>query len=348
MTTYYVVDFGSSLASFADTHDFVNTVADLGHRPSSVGGRARIPEGAITALRQLPPGADCAIRDDETGMPYVRMGGYEYPVWPESTGPKIATRRAVVRITTESTMCPVYPGIQHLGDLTVAPEGPKIAAALAAGGIRAEVPLSGAATGPSGTGEYTILPSEPGTAHFTPLLTDAKPLDNIGVLECIATVYISHPDRGCIGLSAGTYTILRGRTGTCGFCGTYVTRRNGQWTADDREACPAPASPYGYHARKPDALRDIPAPAPGAGKAVCCGNHRQRCLNGQHQWAIWVKDGELQRTPDTLHCHKCGGVCTAEEKDSAFPVIPPGQIEAEVAADVHRLGWGRKPERAQR
>ena len=25
-----------------------------------------------------------------------------------------------------------------------------------------------------------------------------------------------------------------------------------------------------------------------------------------------------------------------------FPVIPPGQIEAEVAADVHRMGWDKK------
>jgi len=104
VTTYYVVDFGSSLASFAVAHDLVNMVADLGHRPSAAGGRVRIPEAAVAALRQLPPGTDGAIHDEpwpdpvsgaEGTLPQVRMGGYTYPVWPESAGPKIATRRAV-------------------------------------------------------------------------------------------------------------------------------------------------------------------------------------------------------------------------------------------------------------
>lgn len=35
-------------------------------------------------------------------------------------------------------------------------------------------------------------------------------------------------------------------------------------------------------------------------------------------------------------------------KDASFPVVPPGQIDAEVAADVHRLGLDRKPGLAQR
>ena len=30
-------------------------------------------------------------------MPYVRMGDYAYPVWPESAGPKNATRLAFTR-----------------------------------------------------------------------------------------------------------------------------------------------------------------------------------------------------------------------------------------------------------
>jgi hypothetical protein len=99
VTTYYVVDFGSSLAAFAVTHDFVNLVADLGHRPSSAGGRARIPEDAVAGLRQLPPGAEGAIRDDDSGMPHVRMRGREYPVRPEPARPKSAARRAAARIT---------------------------------------------------------------------------------------------------------------------------------------------------------------------------------------------------------------------------------------------------------
>jgi hypothetical protein len=35
-------------------------------------------------------------------------------------------------------------------------------------------------------------------------------------------------------------------------------------------------------------------------------------------------------------------------KDAGFPVIPPGEIAAEVTADVHRLGLDRKPGKAQR
>src|SRR5882672_1042898 len=98
--------------------------------------------------------------------------------------------------------CPVYPGIQFLGDLTVAPEGPNTAARLAAGGIRAEIPLIGTPTGPSiGT------PTGPsGTGEYTPLLADTKPGDIIGVLECTDPVYIVHPERGCIGISRGVRT----------------------------------------------------------------------------------------------------------------------------------------------
>jgi hypothetical protein len=227
----------------------------------------------------------------------------------------------ISKIKMAAETCPVWPGIQFLGDLTVAPEGPSIAAGLAAGGIRAEVPADGTATGPSGTGGYTIVPAVPGTAHFTPLPTDTKPGDTVGVLECTGTVYIFHPDRGRIGISQGVYTVLRGSTGTCGFCGTWIRRMCGQWwtsgtwTGDARDAtCPAPEAPFGRHARKPDALRDIPVPPRGSGLVSCCGNHRQRCLNGRHQWAIWINyDGELQRTPGTSYCHACGGVCTAGE-----------------------------------
>jgi hypothetical protein len=217
--------------------------------------------------------------------------------------------------------CPAWPGIQFLGDLTVAPEGPRIAAELAAGGVRAEVPLAGMATGPSGTGEYTILPAEPGAAWFTPLHTDTRPHDTIGVLECTATLYISHPARGCVGITEGVYTILRSHTGTCGFCGTRLTRMCGQWwssgtwTGDPRDAaCPAPEAPFERHAPKPDVLQDIPAPPRGSGKIDCCGSHRQRCLRGGHQWATWISyDGVLQRTPGTLYFRPCGGVCTAGE-----------------------------------
>ena len=102
MTTYYVVDFGD----LAVAHDFVNAIADLGHRSTGVGSRVRITEGTVASLRQQSRGANVTIRDittrdpindGESSMPYVRMGDYAYPVWPESAGPKIATRLAFTR-----------------------------------------------------------------------------------------------------------------------------------------------------------------------------------------------------------------------------------------------------------
>jgi hypothetical protein len=215
--------------------------------------------------------------------------------------------------------CRAAPGIQFLGGITVAPEGPRIASELAAGAVRAEIPLSGSTAGPGGTGEYTILPTGPGTAWFTPL--PAEPHGTIGVLECSATVYITHPVHGCVGSTQGVYTVLRGRTGACGFCGTYLSRMCGQWwaagtwTGDPRDlACPVPGALFGHHAPKPDVLQDIPEPPRGSGKINCCDRHRERCLRGRHQWAIWIGyDGVLQRTPCTLYCRPCGGVCTAGE-----------------------------------
>lgn len=68
-----------------------------------------------------------------------------------------------------------------------------------------------------------------------------------------------------------------------------------------------------------------PAPAPkskmrGAGPVVCCGGHRDRCLIGHdHIWETWYENGRLVRTPDTFRCHRCGGVCTADEPSPADP-----------------------------
>jgi hypothetical protein len=98
MATRYVVDFGS----VAVAHDFVNAIADLGHRSAAAGSRVTITEATVAGLRQRPADSDGAIQDepwsapaggDEGSMPHVRMGSHTYPVWPESAGPKIATRR---------------------------------------------------------------------------------------------------------------------------------------------------------------------------------------------------------------------------------------------------------------
>ncbi len=78
----------------------------------------------------------------------------------------------------------------------------------------------------------------------------------------------------------------------------------------------------------PDA--DLPEPRRGAGPVECCGYHRKRCLIGHaHAWARpWYRDGKLQRTNDTWHCHHCGGVCIAEEdgydEAAAAPVSVAG------------------------
>jgi hypothetical protein len=92
--TSYVVDFGPSLGV---AHDFVNIVAGLGHRPSGAGGTVTITEDTAGSLRRQPPGTDGSICDLREGgkrpVPYVRMGGYWYPVRAESDRPAIATRR---------------------------------------------------------------------------------------------------------------------------------------------------------------------------------------------------------------------------------------------------------------
>lgn len=56
----------------------------------------------------------------------------------------------------------------------------------------------------------------------------------------------------------------------------------------------------------------------GSGSIKCddpnCTYHREKCLFGEHHsWSVWFESGRLQRTAETLHCHKCGGVCIAEE-----------------------------------
>lgn len=66
-------------------------------------------------------------------------------------------------------------------------------------------------------------------------------------------------------------------------------------------------------------LREVPVPRRGSGPVRCdvpaCRGHRERCLFGEmHSWSTWFENGRLQRTRDTYHCHRCGGVCIAEEE----------------------------------
>ena len=63
-------------------------------------------------------------------------------------------------------------------------------------------------------------------------------------------------------------------------------------------------------------MRDVPTPVRGSGPVTCCDGHRERCLIGHaHVWGMWFENGRLQRTTDTLYCHKCSGVCTADEAE---------------------------------
>lgn len=74
------------------------------------------------------------------------------------------------------------------------------------------------------------------------------------------------------------------------------------------------------------ALKEIPAPTQGSGEVACCGGHRARCLFGHaHSWTTWYENGELQRTRVTLYCHRCGGICTAEEADLEYEDNEPSQ-----------------------
>jgi hypothetical protein len=62
-------------------------------------------------------------------------------------------------------------------------------------------------------------------------------------------------------------------------------------------------------------VREVPAPTKGSGPVECCGGHRRRCLFGRpHIWTTWYENAKLQRTPETVHCHDCGGICTADEE----------------------------------
>ena len=102
MTTYFVVEFGDLAAA----RDFVNAIADLGHRSTGMGSRVRITEDTVASLRRQSRAAGVTIRDittrdlvndSETNVPCVRMGDYAYPVRAESARPAIATRLAFTR-----------------------------------------------------------------------------------------------------------------------------------------------------------------------------------------------------------------------------------------------------------
>lgn len=90
----YVVDFGSD-ASAADT--FMATLSRLGHAAARTDGRVVIGGDVLTALFLMPHGSgDGSIVAHRGGKATgVQIGGYAYTLWPESAGPKLATRWAL-------------------------------------------------------------------------------------------------------------------------------------------------------------------------------------------------------------------------------------------------------------
>ena len=90
----YVVDFGSDTAA---AERFVATLTGLGHLATWTDSRVTISDGALSALfLSVPTDTDgdiVAHRDGRTAG--VRIGGYAYTLWPESAGPKLATRWAL-------------------------------------------------------------------------------------------------------------------------------------------------------------------------------------------------------------------------------------------------------------
>lgn len=90
MSERHVVDFGPDTSA---AHIFVSTLSRLGHPATQSGSRVVIDDSVLSALFPLPYGSDGAIighRDGKTKG--VRISGYAYTLWPESAGPKLATR----------------------------------------------------------------------------------------------------------------------------------------------------------------------------------------------------------------------------------------------------------------
>lgn len=84
-------------------------------------------------------------------------------------------------------------------------------------------------------------------------------------------------------------------------------------------------------------MREVPTPTRGSGPIRCCGGHRDRCAFGRpHIWATWYENAELQRTSDTVHCHVCNGVCTAEEEAVAAGMSDPRIDVTDRAAVPHK------------
>jgi hypothetical protein len=91
----HVVDFGpDSPAAYA----FLGTLSRLGLPATCLGSRVTIDDSVLSALFPLPYDSDGAIighRDGKTRG--VRISGYAYTLWPESAGPKLATRWHLAR-----------------------------------------------------------------------------------------------------------------------------------------------------------------------------------------------------------------------------------------------------------
>jgi hypothetical protein len=88
----HVVDFGPDASA---AHIFMSTLSRLGHPATQAGSRVVIDDNVLSALFPLPYNSNGAIighRDGRTAG--VRIGGYAYTLWPESAGPKLATRWA--------------------------------------------------------------------------------------------------------------------------------------------------------------------------------------------------------------------------------------------------------------
>jgi len=129
-----------------------------------------------------------------------------------------------------------------------------------------------------------------------------------------------------------TAVVLRGPAGSLHLAGHYASPQTAHHQARRREAGYDGASAYlvRHHSNgttsvylDPDTvLATLPTTRPlsacdtaGSGGVSCpCGAHRDRCRFGaDHHWSVWYRDAVLVRTAATYHCHRCGGVCTAEE-----------------------------------
>ena len=99
---------------------------------------------------------------------------------------------------------PIHAGLQAQGDLFIIPVGPN------SDSQGVPVPLDGIPVieAVGGGHEHRLFAGQPGTAFFTPAGPGNQ---DIGLLECVESAYIAHPEHAYAGIAPGRYALRRQR-----------------------------------------------------------------------------------------------------------------------------------------